>query len=702
LRGSGVFQYLEHHLKAARGSTRRVPAGGRKKHLMKINFWILKLNILTLLRVLKGKKRSERIVLTYIESTRPAAVLLKLIMQRSGSWLNVRKIGNRPGQAGPLMNLAFVRNDKNEVITIPIYHHILGIRRKILAQLVESFKAFDFFKGKNPLSMLAAYLGMEIAGDITPAVYMAHYARWKDYEPGSEKTENILVLPGSYWNDELTEGFKEYVDRVVFQKKEKWLKLPVKVFLHLIRALLTICIPVKSEAVPDPRQPGKILTIYRMGLLKDERNDIPFFHASSIHPQNMLILLRHAHHLPTEAEMEWMKQTGVQCISSPDESTSVPGVLNWKPSGGFKAERRDFYRVYLKTALQAFFQSKKNTLWLLERLRDIGLNRAFWKDFFTANNVRIIVNSAPAGENFMLNLSISETGGIGAAVERSILFDYCTIIHNPPNHISFITGPYSMTQIPEPTFSHYTVQSGGLNVNHTANGTGFEGIRELKRHAEIVIAVFDEVPNDWFFGDSIAEMYRALANLARDDRRFSLLIKTKKPQVLERLEDVYREIQELSRDGRCLIASYKITVSAAAAYSDLVVCAPSTAAFESVLTGTRTIVYNPMRSGSRLFYTQQGLNRRVFEDSPSMIAAVKQFADGKNDSVGECSDLVRQIDPFSDGRGAERIGDYLNACLQGFQQGLDRETILKNTNREYASRWGADKIVTESAHEVIQ
>lgn len=668
---------------------------------MKLNYWILKLNIPTLVNVLKSRRHSESVVLTYIEATRPASLLLKLVMRRPGSSLTVRKIGYRPGQAGPLMNLASVRNDKGEVITIPIYHHILDIRRKILTQLVDSFKTFDFFKNKKPLNMLTAYLGMEISWDITPAVYMAHYARWKDYTPGGEKAENILVIPGSNWNDHLTTGFSGYVDRVIFQRNLRKLKTVVKVMIKLARAFLTLCLPVKATPAPDPSLPDKIMTIYRMGLLKDERNDIPFFHSSSIAPQNLLILLKHAHHLPTDAEMEWMKQTGVQCISIFDDSTPVPGVPAWKPSRRFKTERRDFYRLFLKTALRAFFQRKENTAWLLGRLRDIGLNRAYWKDFFISNNVRIIVNSAPAGENFMLNLSISEAGGIGVAVERSILFDYCTIIHNPPNHINFITGPYSLTQIPEPSFSFYTVQSGGLNVSHTRGGSEFEGIAELKQRSKIVIAVFDEIPNDWFFGDSIAEMYRALADLAATDPRFSLLIKTKKPQVLERLEDVYKEIKELSEEGRCLIASYKVTVSAAAAGSDLVVCAPSTAAFESVLTGTRTIVYNPMRSGSRLFYTQQGLDRRVFEDSASMVAAIKQFADGKNDHIGECGDLARQIDPFSDGRGAERIGDYLNTCLRGFQQDPDRETVLKNANQEYASRWGADKIVTETAYEVI-
>jgi len=268
-----------------------------------------------------------------------------------------------------------------------------------------------------------------------------------------------------------------------------------------------------------------------------------------------------------------------------------------------------------------------------------------------------------------------------------------------------VTGPYSLTQIPEPSFSLFTLQSGGLNVNvnPTHSETEIEGLRELRHRSEIVISVFDEVPNDWFFGDSVRQMYQALINLvdADADHCFSLFIKTKKPQIFERLGDVNEGILRLSREGMCWVASWKVTASAAAAGSDLVVCVPSTAAFESVLTGTRTIVYNPMRSGSRLFYTNNGLNRRVFEDSERMIDAIRTFARHEDDSIGDCCDLVSKIDPFYDGRGSERVGQYLNTCLQGFDRGMNREDILEKTNEQYGSKWGKDKMVSENAYEVV-
>ncbi|MFC2156071.1 hypothetical protein ACFLRB_06250, partial [Acidobacteriota bacterium] len=122
------------------------------------------------------------------------------------------------------------------------------------------------------------------------------------------------------------------------------------------------------------------MTIYRMGVLEDQRNDIAFFHSSPIESGRMLILLRHARHLPGEAEIEWMKKSGIACISILRESTPVPGVPVWKPSKQLKKELETFYGLYLKTARQSLRKRGGNALWLLDRLWNVGVTKAFWKD----------------------------------------------------------------------------------------------------------------------------------------------------------------------------------------------------------------------------------------------------------------------------------------------------------------------------------
>lgn len=69
-----------------------------------------------------------------------------------------------------------------------------------------------------------------------------------------------------------------------------------------------------------------------------------------------------------------------------------------------------------------------------------------------------------------------------------------------------------------------------------------------------------------------------------------LLIKTKKSQVFEILERVHCRILKLNEENKCLLGDWKLAPSAVVTAGDLVVSAPSTAAFESVITGTPTII----------------------------------------------------------------------------------------------------------------
>jgi hypothetical protein len=110
------------------------------------------------------------------------------------------------------------------------------------------------------------------------------------------------------------------------------------------------------------------------------------------------------------------------------------------------------------------------------------------------------------------------------------------------------------------------------------------------------------------------------------------------------------------------------------------------------------MVFNPMRSTSGVFYRNNGLGRRIFHDTQTLLEALEKFADGTDDSIGDCSDLVSFIDPFNDKRGAERIGNYLEWCLEGFDAGLDRSQTISAANERYMKEWGSDKITDENSY----
>jgi ATP-dependent protease HslVU (ClpYQ) ATPase subunit len=106
-----------------------------------------------------------------------------------------------------------------------------------------------------------------------------------------------------------------------------------------------------------------------------------------------------------------------------------------------------------------------------------------------------------------------------------------------------------------------------------------------------------------------------------------------------------------------------------------------------------------MRSGSSLFYSNNGLGRRIFENPESLHTALKRFADKQDDSIGDCTDIAGKIDPFSDNQGAKRLGTYLHRCLEGLNANMGWETSIREANADYAEEWGHDKITNENAYE---
>jgi hypothetical protein len=659
--------------------------------MMNDYYWIFNLRVFTVFRLLGQRGHIKH--MTYIDATRPAETLLRLGVKLKLFSFGIDHIQQRTGPAGPVFHLSTVRDDRGRVITFDINHHVLALRQQVLHYLKERLKGLYFMDAYRSKSILTAYLGIQAVRDINGIVFFADYARWKYYDPtAAGQVRNILVIPRTEWSHILVKDFQENLGhRVIVERRYKRrIKPAYGLFKHLVRPFLGV-LAGRPDKMADTPGNSRIMVSYAMGTAADRRNDISFFHAvnGGMKPSQLLFYFRFKNLYPSDTELEWFKEHNIPCYTSSMVAEEIPSLPPWQPSPDFKVHLHEFYRVYLKTAVQCLFR-RKHWFWLLDMLWEMGWNVAYWKDFFIANQVRVIVHSVPGVWNFVPNLAIAETGGIAANLERSILFDYCTYFHNSPNHINFVTGSYSLTQIPEPSFSRHTLQVGGINVG---NHPPIPWIEEKRRQGKVVIAVFDELPNDWYFGDAVRQFYEALMELVTADKenRFALVIKTKKPEVLERLKSVNEEVKRLTEAGVCLFPDWKVSPANAAALSDLVVCVPSTAAFESVLTGTPTIVFSPMKSGSSLFYSNNGLNRRVFEDSVSMVEAIRRFAEDTDSLVGDCGDLAERIDPYGDGKGAERLGHYLLQCLEGFDNGKNRDDIIHEANLAFTRRYGEDK-----------
>ena len=63
---------------------------------------------------------------------------------------------------------------------------------------------------------------------------------------------------------------------------------------------------------------------------------------------------------------------------------------------------------------------------------------------------------------------------------------------------------------------------------------------------------------------------------------------------------------------------------------------------------------------------------------------------------------MNNLDPFQDDKASYRMTTYINWIVEGFKQGLDRNTILADAAGRYAQQWGSDKIYQQNDNVVTQ
>src|SRR5262249_44881572 len=137
--------------------------------------------------------------------------------------------------------------------------------------------------------------------------------------------------------------------------------------------------------------------------------------------------------------------------------------------------------------------------------------------------------------------------------------------------------------------------------------------------------------------------------------------------------------------------------AAAALVADVVVhehLCSGTAGFEAALAGVPSLLLD-REHFSMSPLTHLGPNV-VFKNWNSLWDAFQSRPAG----LGDWSSMLGRLDPFRDGRAAERMGQYLHWALDGLKQGIARDVALADAAERYCEMWGDDKIVSDARRSV--
>jgi hypothetical protein len=106
-----------------------------------------------------------------------------------------------------------------------------------------------------------------------------------------------------------------------------------------------------------------------------------------------------------------------------------------------------------------------------------------------------------------------------------------------------------------------------------------------------------------------------------------------------------------------------------------------------------TLLYDPEGCPTSPFYDLE-VAKIAFTDWETLWSACLQHWSEPNGTpgFGDWTPILDDLDPFRDGRAAERMGNYVEWLLDGFRAGLDRDSVMANAAERYCAAWGNDKI----------
>lgn len=350
-----------------------------------------------------------------------------------------------------------------------------------------------------------------------------------------------------------------------------------------------------------------------------------------------------------------------------------------------------------------------DSTWVREQYGSYRSDRAFWADLSERHGIGLYVSWYKYGaEHCAIADAIADAGGLTALYQRSF--------EGFPQPTNAVWADLFFAHSPE----HARVEegSGSRIPYHVAVGYlgdhRFELVADKAREiadglrargARRIIAFFDENSVDdarWMVGHrSMREDHAFLLERLLKDPGLGLVLKPKVPGTLRRrLGDASTLLDEARATGRCVVleagalqSSHPPALAALAADVAIGHLYSATAGIEAALAGTRTLLLNQEAWPASPLLDLPG-GRVVFDDWASLWTGLEEHwaAEDGVPGFGLWGDALSRLDPFRDGRAAERMGDYLAWLLDGLASGATRDAVLESAAGRYAESWGSEYV----------
>lgn len=658
-------------------------------------FWIDKLSFRTLSVVLR-RKGARNIDIRFIRRGRLGLLFFLLL----------RFFGIINGSAAKIKySMGDMRSPNGEAL----YYDCYRIASETSISAVKELSALPVYRllsSMFPEDKVSLYFEKMVHGNIFPLIRMFCIARWHITNENSGHFRQYIVWPSNGFFKELRSNWP---DKLISLEGYGSISF-IAGMRSFIKSAYNFGQDIFAAVRPKGLRPGSsqkpcIAVHYAEGIDLKCRSDLFWQPDSNIAPERILIYFdRSYNHALTKEHIKQIESAGMRWLN-----------LCWRMDVPFSIKnvwraplRKGHLSVAFKNNAGRIKFISKTDRWLLKAGIALCKDVEYWRSFFRAFNIKIHIDAIEGGlQNIAQNIALDLAGGIRIGKQRS---EWPCLVSDLsgcyPDHVFFSWNSQAPMFLEKNRNSNDYCIVSGFPYDYT-----FSEHMEKNRHirkslrdkgVKFAIALYDNMyGNDFHFSkDMMASFYEKFLKWLIKDREIGLIIKSKKPQILQGMAEINTLLNTAKSTGRCIVMDnvYGRLPSEAAFAADMAVgIGVSSALSEAVIAGRRGVNCDLTKVHSHPYY-QWGYNKIIFDDIDKLMDVMRRFKEDpeSEQGFGDFSAVIDRLDPFRDGQAGKRVGTYMRWFLEAVDAGNGRETALQLVNERYAAEWGQDKVIEMS------
>jgi hypothetical protein len=494
--------------------------------------------------------------------------------------------------------------------------------------------------------------------------------------------------------------------------KQAYFNNPLFHVVKTLRAVLLLvvnsfcCEKLGNKTDRNPYQERNNANIGVDKYLQSAEEDCFWFRGSHIDPETIYYFEERR---PSAENVRFLAQNKIR------RSHIVNNPIEWfkKKANGSMATRqllsadwgnvKKLLGLYLAQWLKGvgFYDSERK--WKTLMLLQLQISYELWKNVFQQLGIKLLISMSDIDYmNAAKTMAADFSNGVvlGGLLSNIPLY---TVSTERFYHVAFAWGPHFHSHI----FGRYpyrTVVVTGYYLDykfkdHNAKASVIRG----KYPDKFIVTFMDNsfYQDVAYSAETIQTVYKLFFDIIDSYPQVIFFVKTKRAEVFNKARKLVPAINNYIRHDKLVPfindpdtnQPYKPACVALA--SDLVIgLGISSAATESQFAGVPSFHFDLASTANNQF-ARKGLGTVVFQSVKSMRKAIERQINRETalsfEKIDRC---YNDLDPFRDGRAAERIGTYLKWLLDGFTAGLSSEAAMANAAERYCSEWGYDKIIS--------